>query len=292
MRGPRSHRTGSFVTDYSLVMLLLAGLLGLVVRTGAAFADGGEAGLVIQNGDGTIDTYCVAFSGDGITGDRLLAQAGVTVVSWGGLVCAIGESEGCFQPNSVSSCTCQCKGGADCTYWAFFTQRYGQAWVYASIGYQGQKAKDGDLQGWKWGKGGLQSAPAPQAITFEQVCGHPPQAAGGGSAATVTTSPGGPSPAVGSDATPADASPGVAVGQPSTALAGSPSPSFAAATGEKLVTIVPGGATPPLASSPAREDTEDKRGSGGLVGFGIVALVLILGVVAASAWRYRRDRQG
>ncbi len=279
-----------------LATLLLSAFAGLLFGATGAFADGGEAGLVIQNGDGTVDTYCVAFTGDGITGDRLLERAGVTVVNWGGLVCAIGADEGCFEPKSATSCTCQCTGGADCIYWAFFTQKYGQGWVYASIGYQGQKAKDGDLQGWKWGKGGLQSAPAPQAITFEQVCGHAPSGATGGSPATAlppaSSTAAGPGPAPATQGETPAAGP---AGESPTASSGSSSvpPASATSTADgRLITIVPGGATVP-AADPVGEGEAEEEGPGfRLYAFGLVVLLLIIGVAAASAWRYRRDNQG
>ena len=278
------------------VTLLVAGFAGLLCGAAGAFADGGEAGLVIQNGDGTVDTFCIAFTGDGITGDRLLESAGVTVVNWGGLVCAIGADEGCFEPRSVSSCTCQCKGGADCTYWAFFTQKYGQGWVYASIGYQGQKAKDGDLQGWKWGKGGPQSAPAPKAITFEQVCGHAPSGATGGS--TATALPAASFTAVGASsavATQGGTVTAVAPGQSATSASGSASVPAASPTPSaeiQRITMVPGGATLPAFHVALLDDAEETGPGFRLYAFGLVVLLLIAGVAAASAWRYRRDRQG
>src|SRR5699024_3473973 len=57
----------------------------------------------------------------------------------------------------------------------------GRSWVYSSLAFNLLKAKDGDVHGWKWGQGGPNSAPAPQDVTFDQVCGHAPR---GGAAVT------------------------------------------------------------------------------------------------------------
>ncbi len=146
----------------------------------------GEAGIVIQDGD-TVTTFCIAFTGDGITGDQLLKAAGQTFDAYGGgsglAVCSV-SGRGCEDASSFSSCFCQCQGGS-CTYWAFFTRSYGKNWVYSSLAFNLLKAKDGDVHGWKWGQGGPNSAPAPKDVTFEQICGHSPQ----GGASTPTPIP-------------------------------------------------------------------------------------------------------
>lgn len=140
----------------------------------AAQADG-EAGLVIQNGD-QVETYCVPFAGDGISGEQLLTETGHDVVQFGGgarTLCAI-DDVGCFNPSSFDGCFCQCTGG-DCVYWAFFTKKYGSSgFVYSTAAFNNTKAADGDVHGWKWGVGNRSSAPAPQDISFEQICGHEP----------------------------------------------------------------------------------------------------------------------
>ncbi|WP_416223930.1 hypothetical protein, partial [Tepidiforma sp.] len=186
--------------------VVFAGALTALALAGVARADG-EAGLVIQDGE-TVTTYCVPFQGDSISGEQLLASAGLPIEKFGGgsgvVVCAIGAT-GCFDPSSFDSCFCQCKGN-DCTYWAFFTRQYGKNWVYSSLGVALARARDGELHAWKWGKGGPSSAPAPSNdITFEQVCGHPPR--GGAPAPTPTFTPSLPSPASTLQPTPASTLP-------------------------------------------------------------------------------------
>ena len=155
-------------------MVLLLVLASLAASTTAASADG-EAGLVIDFGNGQTQTFCLAFTGSDMSGQQALQKAGVSVNQFSGLVCSL-DGTGCQQSGTFDSCTCQCKsGGSDCTYWAFFSQRYGASWVYSATGYQLARVKDGDLQAWKWGKGSVSSAPPPAGLTFEQVCGHSPQ---------------------------------------------------------------------------------------------------------------------
>src|SRR4029079_4925189 len=105
--------------------LLLAGVLGALLFAATAHADG-EAGLVVQNGD-DVQVFCIPFSGDSITGDAMLQAAGVAVRQTSGgarAVCAL-DDVGCFP----SDCFCECSGGSRCTYWAFFTKAYGNAWA-------------------------------------------------------------------------------------------------------------------------------------------------------------------
>ena len=155
------------------IVVAIALILVSLGPTTAALADG-EAGVVIDYGDGRIETACVAFAGDGIAGDELLVRAGVEVNHFSGLVCSIDEV-GCHHSGSFDSCTCECGSGDPCVYWAFFSQEYGDAaWRYSSLGFRGLDARDGDLQAWRWGEGRPGAAPAPALLSFEDVCGHPP----------------------------------------------------------------------------------------------------------------------
>ena len=274
--------------------LVGAAALALCVL-GSAAADG-EAGLVIQDGN-TVRTYCVAFTGDGIRGDQLLTRAGQTFDAYGGgsglAVCSINE-RGCNDAGSFASCFCQCQGG-DCTYWAFFTQEYGKGWVYSSRAFNLLSAGDGDVHGWKWGSGAPNSAPVPQPITFEQICGHPP---GGGVAptataasiqATATSAP--PIATAPATSTTSSASPGG-----SATAAASAAPNIAANTPVSgsvtpLVTL-PGMASPtPAPPETAAPETEDESSGGSGAGLAVLAGVvgvLAVAIVAATVWRNRR----
>lgn len=178
---------------------VLAGLL-LALVPALALADG-EAGLIIQNGD-EIETYCVPFEGDSIAGDELLRVTGHTVVQFGGAArttCAI-DDVGCFNPSSFDSCFCECRTGGDCVYWAFFTKKYGtDNFVYSTTAVNTTKARDGDIFAHRWGAGGPQSAPPPDDMTFEEICGHAPRGGGGAPLVTLTPAAGAENPARGDD---------------------------------------------------------------------------------------------
>lgn len=273
--------------------VLFAALLCALVPA-LAHADG-EAGLVVDYGNGQVDTFCIAFSGDSITGDQLLARAGLDVNQFSGLVCAIGGT-GCQHSGTFDSCTCQCRSGsADCTYWGFFTARYGAPFIYSALGFRSQRARDGEIHAWKWGRGSPNSAPAPAPIAFETICGHPPL-----SRATATPLPATATPV---PPTPTPAGPGATATAPATLTATAtvvPSPFDASATvvstapaGSPAATLVsPGltvGASVTPAATPAPAD--DGPGSDGppvatLAGFGAVVAVLV-GAIVAVAWRRR-----
>lgn len=250
-------------------------------RISDARADGGEAGLVVEHGDGTVETYCIAFTGDGIRGDELLRRAGVSFDQFGGLVCSLGQrpDEACPGASSFESCTCKCKG-SECVYWAFFTRTYGKEWVYSALGFAAQKARDGDLQGWRWGRGSAMSAPAPVAITFEQVCGHVP--GGGAAAATpnVTVAPVAPPPT-------GAASPTATASETAAAATtvGSSAPNTPGS-----VPFTPFPATAPATDvSPPVAKTDDSGGGWprGPIAFAAVALALTASIAVAWRWRGR-----
>ncbi|MGD9932962.1 MAG: hypothetical protein AB7T37_04515 [Dehalococcoidia bacterium] len=298
-----------------MLFVVLAALAALPLQ-GSVRADG-EAGLVIQQG-GDVQTYCIAFEGDSISGEALLRAAGRSFGQFGGgarVLCSL-DDIGCDDASSFESCFCQCKAGSgSCTYWAFFTQRYAAAWAYSTVGFNLARAGDGDLHGWKWGEGGAQSAPAPAAITFEDVCGHPPR--GGASVATPTStttptptptpargSPGPGSPTSSSSASPpmvpstspsgpaASATPAsvqTATVRPSVAPSSS---SAIAPTFESSVTITIGGRSPtPVPSGAAPPVNGDGGGSNtsSIVAFAAVAGALVAAIAGALIWRSRRD---
>lgn len=269
-----------------LVMALLA--LGFV---SAVRADG-EVGLVVQEGS-EVKTYCIAFSGDGLTGQELLTKAGISIDAYGGgsglAVCALGNT-GCKDSGSFTSCFCQCQGG-DCTYWAFFTRQFGKNWVYSSLAFNLLKAKDGDVHGWKWGKGAANSAPAPQDITFSQICGHDPR---GGMAPTV---------AIPATATSQAPTASVSTAAASTTTTAAPQASSTGApTGAKeapTVTVsIAGTATNAAATAsptavpltPATGDANDEGSSSSYLAFGAIAGVLVAAIGGGLIWRRRNGR--
>lgn len=129
-----------------------------------------RAGLVIQHGDGTLFSACVAFDAPSISGLELLRRAGVSISqdSSGGLgtmICAV-DGEGCNYPDE--NCLCQCQG-ASCTYWQYWHLVEGE-WQYSSVGAAGWKVADRSVDGWVWGVGVPSEGKRPPATTFDEIC--------------------------------------------------------------------------------------------------------------------------
>ncbi len=286
-----------------LAALLFFALAALAAVT-LARADG-EAGLVIQDGD-AVRTFCVAFKGESITGDQLLAAAGQRFDQFGGsarTLCSI-NGRGCSDASSFDTCFCKCQsGGGDCTYWAFFTLRYGGSWSYSAIGFNLARARDGDLHGWRWGKGSLQSAPPPASMSFEQICGHAPR--GGGLQATATppqaTATGA---STASSANPTAGAPALTPGGgpvvTTTFVPSTSAPASSGSASSEPLTPAPGSATAaptalitignPATAEESDDQNDGARGPGaGLVAFAAVAGLLGLGIAVALV---RRARHG
>ena len=125
-----------------------------------------RAGLVVQFGDGSVRSYCIAFEGESITGLDLLLKSGLNVTAegfggMGGLVCKI-EGEGCDYPGEA----CVCKSyGPQGVYWSYHHLRQGK-WKTSSMGAGGYRVRNGEVDGWAWSAG-----TAPVVRTFEQLCG-------------------------------------------------------------------------------------------------------------------------
>jgi len=277
------------------VLALLCMLTLAAFATPAAYADG-SAGIVVEHGDGSIDTYCVAFQGDSISASDLLAKAGIPDVEWNGSVCAIGNNpaEGCFEPHDYSSCYCKSYPPTN-TYWAFFTQDNDAGWVYSPLGIQSAVAHNGELQAWKWGVGGPSSAPPPPAISFAQVC-----AASAPSTATPTAPP--PTatrpPATVAPISTATNVPTVVpmTSGPATPEATPSKPASATAAGSASPSRSPGivnhGSATATPAPAVRSDNADGGGSAvaSLAAFGGVAVVLIAAIAGAVIYRRRHGQ--
>lgn len=124
---------------------------------------GSYAGLVVRFGDGSVVTRCVHFDEAEISGDELLIMSGLNpAIDEAGAVCALG-GQGC----PVDDCFCACPF-PDCQYWAYYYQ-VGGAWAYSEVGPYMRSLRQGDVDGWVWGDGGLNSAPPP-SIEFHEIC--------------------------------------------------------------------------------------------------------------------------
>jgi hypothetical protein len=132
-----------------------------------------RAGLVLLGSDGNVQTYCVAFAEDTISGVELLQRAKLPLIAQtsgnNAAVCKIGN-DGCDFP--AEECFCRFGGGQRGEYWAFW-QLNGAAWEYSQLGAGAARIKNGDVNGWAWGAGESGSGSQPPVRTFEQICDQP-----------------------------------------------------------------------------------------------------------------------
>jgi LPXTG-motif cell wall-anchored protein len=158
-----------------LPLLALIATAALIVPVGQAQESQNQAGVVIRYGDGHVATSCVRFSEPSISGIELLQRAGVSVIAQSGgigsAVCKI-SNDGCDYPSE--DCFCQCKGG-NCAYWAYQRLR-GDHWAYSPIGASASQVQPGDVDGWAWGAGSVQTGAAPPVIPLDQICTENPVA--------------------------------------------------------------------------------------------------------------------
>jgi hypothetical protein len=154
--------------------LCLAAVLLFVMAAGLAHpllaAEPGLVGLVVQFGDGRVETRCINTGKGGSTGADVLMTSGLDVVldptnSMGLVICQI-EGEGCAYP--AEPCFCQCLGGGECTYWNYFYRPPGSdGWVYSGLGAAARQVVPGSVEAWVWGNG--EEMPA-AGLTFESIC--------------------------------------------------------------------------------------------------------------------------
>jgi len=161
--------------------LLAASILLWLAPARAAVAqdDPTQAGLVVRFGDGALYTACVDLGPDDqATGEEVLRASGLeTIIDYnsgfgGGTVCQIGD-QGCNFPAEKCFCQCTLKPGDPCVYWTYFFQRDGE-WRYSVEGASRRVVRPGDVEGWAWGLGTVDSGAQPPLIPFEQLCGPPP----------------------------------------------------------------------------------------------------------------------
>jgi len=160
------------ILGYLGFFLFLLAALGL---PGVTFAgEPNQAGLVIQYGDGRVETRCVAFQEEEITGaDLLLTHSGFDTIvdassGMGITVCRL-ETEGCAYPSEP--CFCQCMGGGECAYWNYFYREPGSSeWTYSALGAVLRKVRHGSVEAWVWGNG---TTPPAFEGTFESICAAP-----------------------------------------------------------------------------------------------------------------------
>ena len=119
-----------------------------------------QAGLVVQFSGGNFLTRCIEFQEDEISGTEMLRRSDLRVIlestegmgatGVGAAICKI-EGDGCDYPDEP--CFCQCRGGGQCFYWAYYLWN-GDGWRGSGTGSGNRKLGDGDIDGWLWGSTG------------------------------------------------------------------------------------------------------------------------------------------
>lgn len=137
------------------VILILPALIG--VRSSRAQTPN-QVGIMVQFGDGSIQTTCVTFDEQTITGFDALQRAGFGVDAafdpyQGSAVCQI-NGEGCPADN------CFCSMPNYWTYWHLSGE-----WIYSGAGSSNTTLSHGNVDGWKWGQGD-----PPPVVAFDQIC--------------------------------------------------------------------------------------------------------------------------
>lgn len=138
---------------YVIGLLLLLSVGGSSAPHAQAQGAEHHAGIVVQFADGSTNTYCIAFTGDSISGLDVLLKTGLEVRAesyggMGGLICKIGP-DGCTYPEQP--CVCQSYGPGG-VYWSYTHLKNG-AWKTSQMGASSYKVHDGDIDGWAWSAG-------------------------------------------------------------------------------------------------------------------------------------------
>ena len=161
----------NFLTG-SILFLTLA--LGFTPIQNSTAQESNRAGLVVQLGDGIVETRCVEFTEATISGLELLERSGLPVLaaydpSLGAMVCKIQE-QGC----PVDNCLCQ----SPPDYWSYWHQ-VDNNWIYSPAGSSTYPVSNGAVEGWSWGPGN-----PPPVMTINEICTPPATAT-----PTITTIP-------------------------------------------------------------------------------------------------------
>lgn len=123
------------------------------------------AGLVVDYGNGALDTACVAFAEAQISGLDLLDRSGIPYEYGSGFVTRI-RDVGC--PAADPWCAAP-------YYWSYWWWMPTiPAWQFAATGPTGSIVVDGEIEAWRWEDWNLWPAPTPGLTpTLEAICGEP-----------------------------------------------------------------------------------------------------------------------
>ncbi len=194
-----------------------------------------HAALVVEHGDGSVVTRCVAFDTPQITGLALLEASGVawSGQTFGGFGVAACALDG--EPAHYSVCP-----GKD-FYWAFFVSRAGGAWQFATSGMSAISLSSGDAEGFRYvpASGNAATPPAPAGVCATSGSEATPTSPATSAATPAATA----RPAATAASRPTATRPPAGAASPAGSAAASATPSAASAT--------PSGGAEPSASTAA-----------------------------------------
>ncbi|NDJ78460.1 MAG: ABC transporter substrate-binding protein [Chloroflexi bacterium] len=152
------------------VMALVVVPVGVTAQNSAQ--TGIQVGVVVQGADGQPQTFCISLEGESPNGIDALVATGLDVVletgSLGSAVCNI-AGDGCTPPGE--SCFCQCEGGEECAYWAYFRLGESGNWQYSPVGASSYPLADGAVDGWWWRDGSDPDTQSLPVVPFDEICG-------------------------------------------------------------------------------------------------------------------------
>jgi hypothetical protein len=154
-------------------MLVLFALPWAILPLAVSADEPNRAGLAIHFPEGRVETRCIAFEEDAISGADLLSRSGLDIVmdassGMGITVCQV-EGLGCAYP--AERCFCQCMTGSDCAYWNYYYRDPGETdWTYSALGALLREIGPGSIEAWVWGDG---HTPPSADLAFESICTTP-----------------------------------------------------------------------------------------------------------------------
>jgi hypothetical protein len=159
---------------------------GSPVPSACAAAGSNHAALVVEHGDGSVVSRCVAFDASQVTGEELLNASGIvwSGQTFGGFGDAVCSMDG--EPARYSSCP-----GKD-GYWAVFVVRGGGAWQLSNVGISTLTLADGDAEGFRYVPSSANPVAPPLPVGICAPASSGPTAAATATATTTAT----PSPAL------------------------------------------------------------------------------------------------
>lgn len=150
----------------ALPILLGAGLAtpGSPVRPTCALAAGTHhVRVVVEHGNGSVLSRCVAFTADRLTGDEVMKMSAIEYSTnayggYGNAVCQVDGEPATYPPGCWTSTS---------RYWGMFVARAGGPWSVSTLGVSGQSFSDGDALGWHYipqSGGGGGPPPSPEGV--------------------------------------------------------------------------------------------------------------------------------